>query len=148
MIALLLWFSSQVADTTSRLGTNHFRYNYDAGRSGVYINYREVSNRFELDPGHYVIIPSTFNRDDSGSFLIRAFAQKKFDLKGWVFLCWHWWIIRMTPHTFLFPVHLLLYSLPRQTASSTVNLLVITLHCLLRGFSLWNLFFILSDWKK
>jgi len=64
-----------------RLGTNHFRYNYDAGRSGVYINYREVSNRFELDPGHYVIIPSTFNRDDSGSFLIRAFAQKNFNLK-------------------------------------------------------------------
>ncbi|KAF6041126.1 hypothetical protein EB796_000562 [Bugula neritina] len=71
----------KVNDPHSRLGTNHFRYNYDAGRSGVYINYREVSNRFELIPGHYVLIPSAFNVNDSGSFLIRVFAQKKFHLK-------------------------------------------------------------------
>jgi len=72
----------QVADPNTRLGPNHFRYNYDSGRSGVYINYREVSNRFELEPGHYIIIPSSFQKDDSASFLIRAFAQKKFTLAG------------------------------------------------------------------
>ncbi|XP_067932406.1 calpain-A-like [Watersipora subatra] len=72
----------QVTDPATRLKTNHFRYKYDAGRSGVYINYREVSSRFELDPGHYVIIPSTFSSNDSGSFLIRAFAQKQFSLSG------------------------------------------------------------------
>lgn len=77
-------YSLQVNNPHSRLGTNHFRYNYDAGRSGVYINYREVSNRFELIPGHYVLIPSAFNVNDSGSFLIRVFAQKKFHLKEWV----------------------------------------------------------------
>ncbi|XP_074642195.1 calpain-B-like [Tubulanus polymorphus] len=66
----------------SRLPGKHFRYNYDSGKSGVYINYREVSARFELEPGHYVLIPSTFNPNDSAMFRIRAFSEKKFTMKS------------------------------------------------------------------
>ncbi|XP_013421779.1 calpain-A [Lingula anatina] len=68
-------------DPENRLPEKHFRYNYDTGKSGVYINYREVSGRFQLEPGHYIVIPSTFNKNDTGSFLMRFFAQKKFTVK-------------------------------------------------------------------
>lgn len=65
-----------------RLDTRHFRYHHDCGRSGVYINYREVSQRFQLEPGHYVIIPSTYISNETACFMLRVFGEKKFTLKG------------------------------------------------------------------
>nr|XP_002736790.2 PREDICTED: calpain-9-like [Saccoglossus kowalevskii] len=64
-----------------RLTKEHFMYNYATAKSGVYINYREVNKRLSLDPGHYVLIPSTFDPDCVASFLIRIFAEKRFDCK-------------------------------------------------------------------
>ncbi len=49
---------------------------------GIYINLREVSGRFELEPGHYVIIPSTFKPEEPGTFMLRVFAQKTFTING------------------------------------------------------------------
>ncbi|KAL5015863.1 hypothetical protein ScPMuIL_005452 [Solemya velum] len=69
-------------DTCSNLTAQHFRYNNDCGKSGVYINFREVSNRFDLEPGNYVIIPSTFNAGESSTFVLRVFGEKSFSLKG------------------------------------------------------------------
>ncbi|KAJ8313093.1 hypothetical protein KUTeg_010466, partial [Tegillarca granosa] len=71
-------------DPSKKHDARFFRYNPDCGKSGVYINYREVSQRFELEPGHYLIIPSTFKPDDTASFLLRVFGQKKFQLTGFV----------------------------------------------------------------
>ncbi|XP_014676929.1 PREDICTED: calpain-A-like [Priapulus caudatus] len=68
-------------DPSKRLPQQHFMYNYDSGTSGTYINYREVTARFELDPGHYVIIPTTFKPGFPASFMIRVFAEKDFDLR-------------------------------------------------------------------
>ncbi|XP_070572374.1 calpain clp-1-like [Ptychodera flava] len=64
-----------------RLTKDHFMYNYATGRSGVYINYREVNKRFSLDPGSYVLIPSTFDIGNVASFLIRIFAEKNFECR-------------------------------------------------------------------
>lgn len=69
-------------DPRRRLDTRHFRYHHDCGKSGVYINYREVSQRFELEPGHYIIIPSVYIPNDSARFMLRVFGEKKFTLKG------------------------------------------------------------------
>ncbi|XP_067651433.1 calpain-A-like [Haliotis asinina] len=66
----------------ARLPARHFRYHPDCGKSGVYINYREVSGRFELDPGHYVIIPSTFLPNCSAKFMLRVYGEKSFHLEG------------------------------------------------------------------
>lgn len=66
----------------TKLPARHFRYNPDCGKNGVYINFREVSGRFELDPGTYVIIPSTFQSNCDASFMLRVFGEKRFSLSG------------------------------------------------------------------
>ncbi|XP_069135240.1 calpain-A-like [Argopecten irradians] len=75
------FFIYKIQDPSKKLNVQHFRYNRECGKSGSYINYREVSQRFELEPGHYVIIPSAFSIDES-RFLLRVFGEKKFSLSG------------------------------------------------------------------
>lgn len=41
----------------------------------VYSDYREVSYRFKLPPGCYLIVPSTFNPNEEGEFIIRIFSE-------------------------------------------------------------------------
>lgn len=56
---------------------NFFKYNASVARSPAFINLREVSCRFRLPPGHYLIVPSTFDPDEGGEFLIRVFSETK-----------------------------------------------------------------------
>lgn len=43
--------------------------------SGSYINSREISARFEVATGTYVIVPSTFEPNMGGNFLLRIFSE-------------------------------------------------------------------------
>ncbi|XP_026324466.1 calpain-B isoform X3 [Hyposmocoma kahamanoa] len=58
------------------LDVNFFKYNASVGRSNAFINLREVSARFKFDRGTYVIVPSTFEPDEEGEFLLRVFSEK------------------------------------------------------------------------
>ena len=58
------------------LERDFFRYNASCARSPTFINLREVVARFYLDPGTYVVIPSTFEPDQEADFLLRIFSEK------------------------------------------------------------------------
>ena len=47
-----------------------------AGSSGAYTNKREVNGRFALGVGAYLIVPSCFDEDIDGEFMIRIFTEK------------------------------------------------------------------------
>uniref|UniRef100_A0ABD2WEK7 Calpain-A n=1 Tax=Trichogramma kaykai TaxID=54128 RepID=A0ABD2WEK7_9HYME len=59
------------------LDYNFFKYNASVARSPSFINLREVSCRFKLRPGVYCIVPSTFDPNEEGEFLLRIFSENK-----------------------------------------------------------------------
>ncbi|XP_054281756.1 calpain-A isoform X3 [Macrosteles quadrilineatus] len=59
------------------LDKNFFTYNASVARSPTFINMREVAERFTLPPGVYCIVPSTFEPNEEGEFLLRVFSEKK-----------------------------------------------------------------------
>ncbi|XP_009469180.1 PREDICTED: calpain-9 isoform X2 [Nipponia nippon] len=59
------------------LGKDFFRYHPSKARSKTYINLREVSNRFKLPPGNYILVPTTFEPHQEADFCLRIFSEKK-----------------------------------------------------------------------
>jgi len=58
------------------LDTDFFRYNASCARSKAFVNLRELSGRFKLPPGAYIIVPSTFHPDEESEFILRVFTEK------------------------------------------------------------------------
>ncbi|XP_078263215.1 calpain-3 [Rhinoraja longicauda] len=59
------------------LPKDFFLYQASKCRSKSYINLREVSQRFRLPPGEYVIVPSTYEPHQEGEFVLRVFSEKQ-----------------------------------------------------------------------
>nr|CAD7268144.1 unnamed protein product [Timema shepardi] len=59
------------------LDLNFFKFNASVARSPSFINLREVSCRFKLPPGVYCIVPSTFEANEEGEFILRVFSENK-----------------------------------------------------------------------
>eukprot|EP00106_Octopus_bimaculoides_P017419 XP_014784861.1 PREDICTED: calpain-B-like [Octopus bimaculoides] len=55
---------------------NFFKYHPSSGKSASFINMREICGRHKLEPGNYLIIPSTFEPNCEGDFLVRVFTEK------------------------------------------------------------------------
>ncbi|VDN51412.1 unnamed protein product [Dracunculus medinensis] len=65
----------EVDDYRGRLGRSYFATNKSIARSAAFINLREVTGRFRLPPGIYVIVPSTFEPGEEGEFMLRIFSN-------------------------------------------------------------------------
>uniref|UniRef100_A0A8C4HIH6 Calpain 9 n=1 Tax=Dicentrarchus labrax TaxID=13489 RepID=A0A8C4HIH6_DICLA len=78
-------------DEVDHLGKDFFRYNGSKARSRTYINMREVSERFTLPPGKYLLVPTTFQPHHEADFLIRIFSEKKAEYRLLVLMlcCFH-----------------------------------------------------------
>ena len=64
-------------DTSTKLGEEFFKYTLSTARSKSFVNLREVTGRYKLPIGTYVIIPSTYDPGYEGLFLLRTFAEKE-----------------------------------------------------------------------
>lgn len=59
------------------LQKDFFLYTASKAKCQTYINLREVTERFHLPPGEYVIIPTTFEPHHEGEFILRVFSEKQ-----------------------------------------------------------------------
>lgn len=60
---------------SGRLDANYIGNKKSDGRSPAFINLREVTGRFRVPPGEYVIIPSTFEPNEEGDFMLRIYTS-------------------------------------------------------------------------
>uniref|UniRef100_A0A4W3HKS9 Calpain 9 n=2 Tax=Callorhinchus milii TaxID=7868 RepID=A0A4W3HKS9_CALMI len=54
-----------------------FQFHASVARSKSYINVREICQRFQLPPGDYILVPTTFQPHHEADFVIRIFSEKK-----------------------------------------------------------------------
>ncbi|XP_067400078.1 calpain-1 catalytic subunit [Emydura macquarii macquarii] len=66
-----------VGQSAIHLKRDFFLANASRARSEQFINLREVSTRFKLPPGEYIVVPSTFEPNKEGDFVLRVFSEKK-----------------------------------------------------------------------
>ncbi|KAK0424719.1 hypothetical protein QR680_008809 [Steinernema hermaphroditum] len=69
----------EVDEISGHLGQNFFAANKSAARSPAFINLREVTGRFRLPPGHYVVVPSTYEPNQDGEYMVRLFSNSRID---------------------------------------------------------------------
>uniref|UniRef100_A0A6Q2Z9W6 calpain-2 n=1 Tax=Esox lucius TaxID=8010 RepID=A0A6Q2Z9W6_ESOLU len=68
--------------TEVKLDKNYFLTHAQKAHSETFINLREVSTRFKLPPGEYLIVPSTFEPNQNADFCLRVFSEKQHETHG------------------------------------------------------------------
>lgn len=59
-----------------RLNNEFFLKHKTFARSASFSTSREITGRFSLPPGSYVVIPSTYKPNEEGDFILRMFSEK------------------------------------------------------------------------
>lgn len=87
--SLYFLFRPQMRGKNQHLQKDFFLYTASKAKCKTYINLREVTERFCLPPGEYVIIPTTFEPHEEGEYILRVFSEKNISSE-WVSLrCFH-----------------------------------------------------------
>ncbi|XP_074131691.1 calpain-1 catalytic subunit isoform X1 [Sminthopsis crassicaudata] len=66
-----------VGQPSVHLKRDFFLSHSSLARSEQFVNLREVSSRLCLPPGEYIVVPSTFEPNKEGDFVLRFFSEKK-----------------------------------------------------------------------
>ncbi|XP_036619534.1 calpain-1 catalytic subunit [Trichosurus vulpecula] len=66
-----------VGQPSVHLKRDFFLSHSSRARSEQFVNLREVSSRLCLPPGEYIVVPSTFEPNKEGDFVLRFFSEKK-----------------------------------------------------------------------
>ena len=75
-IGFSVYFLSEPENTILPLDADFLSTNEIIAESKHFINSRQISNRFKLVPGTYIVIPSTFEPEQEGEFLLRVYTEK------------------------------------------------------------------------
>lgn len=74
------YYVFQLPDKNSgNLGSSFFRDNQPSAKSPEFSDLREVSGVHKLPLGHYVVMPTTFEPNQEGDFILRLFSERKAD---------------------------------------------------------------------
>jgi calpain len=67
------------AGHTGTLDRRFFETHSTSAKSSAYCNLREISDRHRLPPGEYIVVPSTFEPNEEGDFILRVFSERNSD---------------------------------------------------------------------
>jgi len=66
-------------DCSGTLDSQFFGTHNTSAKSSAFINLREICDHHKLPPGEYVIIPSTFQPNEEGDYILRVYSERKND---------------------------------------------------------------------
>ncbi|XP_054618050.1 calpain-3-like isoform X3 [Dunckerocampus dactyliophorus] len=67
----------EMCGKNKHLQKDFFLFTASTAKCKHYINLREVTERFRLPPGEYVVIPTTFQPHHEGEFILRVFSENR-----------------------------------------------------------------------
>ena len=73
--AIFLSLQLDDPDHSGTLDHRFFRSHAACARSPSFINMREISSHHALAAGSYVIVPSTFEPNQEGDFIVRVYSE-------------------------------------------------------------------------
>ena len=79
--ALVLLGLLQLDEPDSGMLGRKFFSTHRSVEVSTFVNMREVSDRFKLPPGDYLVVPCTFEPNQEGDFILRVYTEKKEEVK-------------------------------------------------------------------